>query len=76
MNNDKLKKELTIVDDKNVLKSFYYDMNAIYFWSDTTKKWYWSYTVWVDDYEKMLSDRNGLRVAFEGISRKVKEIAR
>ena len=37
INNDKLKKELTIVDDKNILKSFYYDMNAIYFWSDIAK---------------------------------------
>ena len=37
INNDKLKEELTIVDDKNILKSFYCDMNAIYFWSDIKK---------------------------------------
>ena len=34
---NKLKKELTIADDKNILKYFYCDMNAIYFWSDIKK---------------------------------------
>ena len=56
INNNKLKKELTTVDNKNILKSFYYDMNAIYFWSDIAKKWYRSNKGWVDDYEKMVSD--------------------
>ena len=36
------------------------------------KKWYRSNTWWVDDYEKMLSDRNGLRVTFEEYFKKSK----
>ena len=34
---NKIKKELTIADDKYVMKSFYYDVNAIYFWDNIKK---------------------------------------
>ena len=68
LDGNKLKKGLFFRDDKEV-RNFYHQLNSIYFWDTTNKKFIKTNLGWVDDYLRLLRTNKAtgprLRFVFE-----------
>ena len=75
LDGNKLKKGLFFRDDKEV-RNFYHQLNSIYFWDTTNKKFIKTNSGWVDDYLRLLRTNKAtgprLRFVFEEYFKKEK----